>query len=119
MELTRYELFDLLNRPAPLALPGVDLSSENLNNMQFYKANLENANFSGSTLRCANFYGANLRGANMQDCDLRDANLHHVDFTGANLTGTIFSEGALDKMSIVGAVLETKPDENPAHALAS
>ena len=42
MDLSMYELYDLLNRPGPLWLVGIDLSEANLN-----KANLMGVNLVG------------------------------------------------------------------------
>jgi hypothetical protein len=68
MKFTKYELYDLLNRPGPLWLVWADLS----------RANLTGANLIGADLRGAFLIGADLRGA-----DLRKANLRGADLRGA------------------------------------
>jgi len=47
MEFTKYEFYDLINRPGPLFLTGADLSD--------------------ADLRVANLKGANLKGANLEN----------------------------------------------------
>jgi uncharacterized protein YjbI with pentapeptide repeats len=49
-ELTRKEIFDLMNRPGIRWLPGVDLSKANLSEAILYQANLSEANLAGATM---------------------------------------------------------------------
>jgi hypothetical protein len=82
MELSRYQLCDLINRPGPLWLVKLNLRWANLS-----WANLIKANLNGAILRDANLSGANLSGAILINAYLRDANLHGADLTGADLSG--------------------------------
>jgi hypothetical protein len=82
-ELTRYQIYDLLNRhfDVPnrfytdyrLWLVGVDLS----------EADLRWANLSWADLREANLQKANLQGANLEHTDLRNADLRWANLEDA------------------------------------
>ena len=70
-ELTRNEIFDLLNRPGPLWLSSVDLSGANLSEADLSGANLIVTNLSGADLS-----GANLRVANLSETTMPDGTKH-------------------------------------------
>ena len=88
-------LADLLNRPGPVWLVGINLShtdlcQANLTDATLIKADLRGSNLESAILRRANLAGANLTKANLrfadlEGADLRDANVDGADFTGANL----------------------------------
>lgn len=82
MELTRAELYLLLNSPEPLWLVEIDLAGANLN-----RANLRGANLRSTDLR-ANLAGADLRIANLGAADLRGAYLIGADLEGAEFYET-------------------------------
>lgn len=94
-ELTTYQIYDLLNRPGPLWLAGVDLSGVNLWFADLRGANLreadlkgvalEGANLQGAKLEYADLRGAELVGANLQGAELDYANLRGAELAGANL----------------------------------
>ena len=76
-ELSRAQIFDLLNRPGPLWLPGVDLTE--------------------ADLRWADLGSANLSGANRREADLRDAQV-----TPAQLRRASFLQGARGQPALSG-----------------
>jgi len=109
-------LADLLNRPGPLWLAGLDLagadlSQANLEYANLRNANLERANLEQAKLRSANLCGANLaradlRGANLEGADLTEANLEEADLSGANLKGSNLEKAIkLRKTLLTGATL--------------
>ena len=66
MEFTRYQLYDLINRPDKLWLRDVDLSGANLSGTTTLNgADLTKADLSGANLQNANLMGACLRGADL------------------------------------------------------
>jgi hypothetical protein len=65
MEFTKYELYDLLNRPGPLWLVNADLSGADLRGAIINEANLSEANLSGADLSGAKLGYTNLSGANL------------------------------------------------------
>jgi uncharacterized protein YjbI with pentapeptide repeats len=69
MEITRFQLFDLLNRPGPLWLVGANLED----------VDMQRANLRGANLNRTNLTGANLHQANLEGSDLRDAILVKVN----------------------------------------
>ena len=72
MEFTKYELYDLVNRPGSLWLVNADLSD--------------------ADLRGANLNEANLSGANLSGADLSEAKLGYANMSGANLSGTKYNK---------------------------
>lgn len=91
-ELTTYQIYDLLNRPGPLWLAGVDLSGVNLWFVDLQGANLRGANLKRAALEGANLQGAaleyaNLQGAELVGVHLQGANLDYANLSGAELAG--------------------------------
>lgn len=115
-DLRSWLLADLLNRPGPLwlaglDLAGVDLSRADLNHANLRKADLERANLAKANLRYADLSGANLAraslpGANLEGADLSEANLEGADLSGANLSGARLDKAKkLEKAFLRGATL--------------
>jgi len=71
MKSTEYQLFMLLNQPAPLWL---------------HKANLSGKDLCGAFLSGADLSGAILSGADLSGADLRRAILNGADLNGAEYT---------------------------------
>ena len=78
MEFSRYELYNLINRPTPLWLVGADLSIANLNMADLSGAHLINAHMGG-----INFFMVNLRGSELSMTDLSNSDLSMADLMGA------------------------------------
>lgn len=90
MELTQYQLYDLMNRPGPLWLAKIDLSEANLEFANLKGANLYNANLRNADLRGANLEEANLCCADLSGANLSGANLKNANMTNVNLSNTVF-----------------------------
>jgi uncharacterized protein YjbI with pentapeptide repeats len=84
MEFTRYELYNLINRPGPLWLVRADLQHADLR-----AANLKGAKLILADLKYADLSDADLSGADLSGADLRWANLDWADLSKANLNGTL------------------------------
>ncbi len=65
----------------------LDVSFQNLQNIDLSYMDLHGAN-----LRGANLQGANLRGTNLSDTDLQEANLSEADLDGADLSRAHLSD---------------------------
>lgn len=77
------------------AMPGVDLSNQDLSSANLSTGNpfigdYTGANFHNAKLFSTNFYGANLTNANFAGDDLTNANFGTANLTGANFTGAKF-----------------------------
>lgn len=99
-------LADLVNRPGPLWLAGLDLTRANLSYADLSGAilsntDLERANLEGTTLRGANLTGAILRHARLRNADLDRANLAGADLNNADLEDV----RNLDTASLAGAIM--------------
>jgi len=94
---------------------GANLTSRDLQGMNFAKANFVEANMAGVNLEAANLREADLSGAklghaNLRGADLTDAKLIGADLTNADLTGSIlngadFSGASLDNADLTGVDL--------------
>ncbi len=115
MEFTKYELYDLLNRPGPLWLVGADLSEAYLKSVNLEGANLTEANLQEAYLDSANlrnttlvgtgFFRAFLRGASLEGAYIR-ADLRRAILGGANLTRADVQDALLCQASImIGAIM--------------
>jgi len=108
LKLTEWQILDLINRPAPLWLPGVDLSGTNLSKINLNGAILEKANLSGAYLS-GNIIGANLSNADLSNakivCDLSKANLIGANLSGADLQVTNMHETSLIAANLSNANL--------------
>jgi len=99
-------LADLINRPGPLWLAGLDLTRANLS-----YANLSGAILVGTDLERANLEGANLHGANLTGATLRHARLRGTDMSEVDLSGADLSEADLedvrnlDKARLAGTIM--------------
>ncbi len=100
MELTQYQLYDLINRPGPLWLAKIDLS----------EANLEFANLKG-----ANLYHANLRNADLRGANLEEANLCCADMSGANLSGANLKNANMTDVNLINTVFGTFGNSEVPH----
>lgn len=105
-DLGSWLLADLLNRPGPLWLAGLDLARVDLSQMDLKCANLRKTDLEQATLvkadlRGANLAHANLSGANLAHANLRDANLEGADLSEANL-----DEADLSDSNLSGANLD-------------
>jgi uncharacterized protein YjbI with pentapeptide repeats len=99
-------LADLINRPGPLWLAGLDLTRANLSYADLggailIRADLERANLEGVNLREANLIGAILRHARLRGADLSAADLSGADLSGADLEGV----RNLNKAKLAGAIM--------------
>ena len=103
-DLTKYQIYDLLNRNCEhLWLAGIDLSEVNLIWVDLSKAILCSANLSGANLTLADLSGANLINAN-----LTDANLTEADLSKANL---LQAKVAISELVVADSLAGTKmPD---------
>jgi len=100
MEFTRYQLYDLINRPGRLWLRDVDLSGANLSaTTALNGADLTKADLSGANLQNANLSGATLRGADLRGADLSGANLR-----GADLSGILYDEKTIWPVGFIPAL---------------
>lgn len=115
MEFSKYELYDLLNRPGPLWLAFADLSGANLNRANLKGADLTGANLAKTNLDFANLQGAyldgtlfieaNLRAANLQDTFL-NGDVYGAKMGGVDLTGAEVDDGVLLRSRwLIGATM--------------
>lgn len=104
MEFTKYELYDLLNRPGPLWLAGADLRGAYLK-----RANLEGADLTGAILQDANLESANLRGATLVGTELMSAFLRGTSleeaYIRADLRRAILGGANLIRANVQDALL--------------
>ena len=99
-------LTDLVNRPGPLWLAGMDLTRSNfsyadLSGAILIGADLERANLEGAKLSGANLTGAILRHARLRGADLREANLSVADLSNADLENVCNLDKALLKNTVM------------------
>lgn len=78
----------------------LDVSLQNLQNIDLSYMDLHGAN-----LRGANLQGANLRGTNLSDTYLQEANLSEADLDGANLSRAHLSDNETKRVNLHGAKL--------------
>lgn len=99
-------LADLINRPGPLWLAGLDLTRANLSYADLSGAMLSSADLERANLEGTNLHGANLTGAILQHARLRSADLSEADLSGADLSGADL-EGVhnLDKARLKGTIM--------------
>ncbi|MFN8495310.1 MAG: pentapeptide repeat-containing protein [Caldilineaceae bacterium] len=87
-----------------------DLQGMNFANATFVEANMSSANLASTNLRDADLSGAKLNQANLRSADLTDAKLIGADLSNADLTGSIlngadFSGANLDNADLTGVDL--------------
>jgi hypothetical protein len=87
-------------------LTKVNLSGENLCEVDFSKANLLSANLSGADLSKAILYIAQLQFADLSKAKLIEANLPGTDFLHSNLSGANLSRALLYGTNLAGAQLQ-------------
>ncbi len=58
MEHTRWHIYDLLNRPKPLWLVGIDLEGEDLRHADLSHVDLSHANLANASLKASNLRDA-------------------------------------------------------------
>jgi formylglycine-generating enzyme required for sulfatase activity len=73
-----------------LDLRGINLSWEELSDIDFQGSDIDKARFSGATLVKANFSGSNLKHSDFSGVNLSQANLCGADLRGVNLCDTIW-----------------------------
>lgn len=118
MELTRAELFTIINGAKPLQLCGLDLSGANLDYMNLYKANLHGANLSGCSLRGTYLYGATLTNADLSGCDVTAANFIQANLQGAKLDNVTGAESTAIAHLVPALPVETESPAETETALA-
>ena len=89
--LTRSFFSDLLNRPGPLWLVGIDLSEINRN-----EANLDGARLSEANLHHASLQRAELSGAGLSPADLTKAFVGEPNLVWAHLSGGNHRQGPIE-----------------------
>ena len=99
-ELTKYQIYELLNRPGPLWLRNIDLSEIDLS-----KADLRGANLGGANLTKTNLSGANLHEADLSAAVLVDANLERANLSLADLTKADFSKALINEANLSEAIM--------------
>lgn len=95
-------LADLLNRPGPLWLAGLDLNHTDLSHVDLSRANLKKANLERANLESAQLTGARLVGAYLGHANLKSANLAEADLEDADLEGADFREAILEGANLKG-----------------
>lgn len=73
----------------PPSCDRLDLTGQDLRQLEFQDTSLKEANFSGANLYRANFWNSDLKGANLSDADLSYADFQDANLLGANLTNVI------------------------------
>ncbi len=86
-------------------LSGANLSGANLHNANLSGANLSGANLHNTNLSEANLSGANLRGTDLSGANLSGANLRGTDLSGANLRWAFLSKADLSGADLRNANL--------------
>jgi hypothetical protein len=104
-KLKRSEIRDLLNRPRPLRLAGIDLSNADLKSADLRGADLKGANLSHASMMRAKLDKANLTGANLDGAFLRGANLSKANLSEASLSEADLYDANLTEAKLRGANL--------------
>jgi uncharacterized protein YjbI with pentapeptide repeats len=88
-------------------VPGIDLSSRRLEEIEFSGADLSGANLAGAnlsraSLNCADITRANLSGAKLHRADLRGARVQGANFEFADMEGADFRQSTIAMMDRSG-----------------
>ena len=84
----------------PPSCDGIDLSNQDLTQVEFPNTSLKGANFSGSDL-----WRADLSNSNLSDADLSNSDLSRVIFQGANLSGANLTNAITEETYFGGAIM--------------
>jgi uncharacterized protein YjbI with pentapeptide repeats len=108
-------LLAIAGSPKKLDLSGQNLSQINLSDLNLNGANLSRTDLSGANLRGVDLHNADLRGANLHGADLtyiklrstnlQRANLSRANLSGANLNGSYLSRINLSSANLCDATL--------------
>jgi len=88
-----------------IKLQGADLSSYDLNAVEFDYADLSEADLTSSELSGAIFYKANLSNIEMPHASAYGAQFRKADLSGANLVGSTFNSSGLNGAKLTGSKL--------------
>ena len=103
MSLTKYQVFDLLNRPGPLWLADADFSKAYLGWVTIDHATLVGCNFSHAVVCRATLTNDYLGAANFSNANLIGTDFSGSDLSGCNLCGADLTEAILFEVDLINA----------------
>jgi uncharacterized protein YjbI with pentapeptide repeats len=106
IKLSESQLYDLLNRPGPLWLRWIEVSSFDFGDANLKDAQLGHARFNQCWFSKTILKGANLGKAKFIDCIAPDADMQGADMRGVGLERTFFENANLHGANLEWAIMK-------------
>jgi len=103
MHFTKYQMYDLINRPGPLWLVNADFSKAYLGWVTINGASISGCNFSNAIVCRAKLTNNFMAAVNFTDANLIGTDFSGSDMSGDNLCGADLTEAILFEVDLINA----------------